>query len=228
MPLVLFSIVFMLLTSLAHAEPLLWQGEAPGGFHVQVRFSERKLPVDDALSVTVSLTFPSDYIPDIPTIRYNLLRNNFFGPSPFVFVDDRISPIQISGRVASQEVVFNLDPQLSGKYAFTFYTIPFHKIGHPDETVEIVSDLFLVEFEPSRLTREFDLVLAPLMPLENVVPVDLKPELRPHAQDQAERNAQVFRSKTLPMRYVYAVLAAGVIGAALVLAGRKRNKRKLS
>lgn len=185
------------------AEEIVWKKQA-SDFEVEVRISQKTLPVDQPLTVTVSLSYPDDYEPDIATLRYNLLKNNTFMAAPFIFTKDKVVT---AGN--NQTITFTLDPQVPGNYPLTFYQFSF--LSPTKESVSIPSEIFTVEFTPSTQTQAFALIPAPLMSLDNLMPVDIKPELQQAPKSNPNKIVEFFDNKSFPLKYIVGAIAAIVI-----------------
>lgn len=205
-------IIFCLLSWFipVEAEEIVWKARLPEDFAVEVRISEQKISIEDSLLITLLLHFPAVYQPDLSTIRYNLLKNNRFMPTPFLYTKEQVEPMRTENGQSSQKITFFLDPQIPGTHSLTFYEFPFIQIDNPQKKISIPSEIFTLTFTPAHNQQPFTIVTAPLMPVDTAFPVDLQVELRQQQMTTSPQALQAtLENKSFPLKYL-----AGIIGAA--------------
>lgn len=173
----------------------LWQKEAPGGFSATVKYLQDPIELTDLLPVHLTLHYPSTHQIDIKSLQYHLLQHAGVGVAPFILdhVDEKSTDIET-------DITFWLDPQVIGKQDFSFWNIPFHPKDKSDtKQVTILSDVFSIEIKTPPKTT-LDPLIAPLLPLSQVLPIDLTPENRRRYlanpqinQEEAQRNVKILR-----------------------------------
>lgn len=158
---------------LASESEIIWEGKSQEkGFSAEIKVSKAKLSLDENLEITLTLSYPNTYSPDIDTIRMNLLKYVGLGEPPFILEKEDQEIIE-----NKQIFHFTLDPQLPGSHFISLYQIPFlPKNSEKDKTVQIISTIFQIEVATPQEKENITAFIYPLLSLTQQFPITLNKE----------------------------------------------------
>ena len=206
----------------------------PGDFSAVTTVSESSIPLDQTVTADLVLKFPSTHHVDLDALRANLLRQNSLAEPPFTLSAEK-STIKPRGKdgIMEGKLSFTLDPQLLGTHPLTFYVVTFvpNEDSNKEQKVEVVSPIFYVTVNPAAGDFDFTGVVAPLLTLSPLLPVEIDTEnrmqfLKNPVMDKMEaiRNREIKQAATFPWQALAATLVFVIFVFALFVTQRRRGK----
>ncbi len=203
-----------------------WEKELSGGFSAQIDIPTTSITVEDLLPITLTLSYPETHTPDLDTIRMNLLKYVGLSEPPFALVDEKIKQ---EGK-KKLKATFILEPQVASLQFISLYNIPFlSNDGNPEQTKNIVSDIFQVEVALPKVEKDFYGLSYPLLPLTEQFPISLSSSNRKHLieskerfEENAQKSAQIIKNRTFP----WASLAGAFLFVLFLLIARMQPEKR--
>lgn len=184
-----------------------WTSGQKGQFIVKVAYPQADILLTDEFVLSLDLTYPKDYHPDVAAIKRNLLTSRSFDPFPFFINNIHEGAVKTDANGVSQlHLEFAMEPILNGKHSLTFYNISFlpNERGSLKKE-EIFSDVFQITVNPPKSDENFKGHPAALLDFSIPYPVEITPENRSTFIENPEflnmlekRNELILRNKTLP------------------------------
>ncbi|MBA3604296.1 MAG: hypothetical protein H0W50_11830 [Parachlamydiaceae bacterium] len=202
-------------------------------FAATVSLSEvlQPIPLPKNFVIDVDLVYPTDYHPDRDEMVDHLLRNSsIYQTSPFALINETEQKLTSSDpSLVYKKISYQLEPQLPGKYALTFYDIPFiPNDSNLEGRVEVISTIVYVDVVlPEAAVINLSSETAPLSSLSDRIPIELNSDLRAYiSRDQSTQNVEVFKNKELPWHFVLGSFFLLLLFACTVLMYNYSKKRK--
>lgn len=184
-----------------------WTGKHKDQFIAKVSYATADLTLNDQLVLSLDLTFPKEYHPDLPTIKKNLSTTRSFTLFPFFIQSIKDGPVQNGGNGSlKQHLEFVLDPIMTGSHTLTFFNIPF--LPNEEGTlqkVEIISDVFSFNISAPKINQNYRGTPAPLMDFSTPYPIEMSSENRKQFIDNPEllkklesANETILRNRSIP------------------------------
>lgn len=200
-------------------QALEWKQEA-GEFKAKASINKDHISLFDDLVLTLELSSPIGYQADPAKLRAQLLGNG--NDAPFRLVGESRQ---------GTSIVYSLSPQLPGTHYLTFWNIVFQPLAaHAGKPEELLSGILEVKVTMNGEQKIAPIVLAPLLPLQQIYPVDMDSENRinieydPAVEEtEAQRNRQIMAFKSIPWLEIVGFL--GVLVLALLM--KKKGKAAL-
>jgi hypothetical protein len=220
-------IVFFFLFSVSCLKAeITWLSHDNQGFSASASFSQKTMSLMEPLQITLTLTYPKTFHPDIEQIRMNLFQNIGIGETPFAPVNEHISsPETKKEGFLTQILTFILSPKMAGTHQLTFLDIPFDSDG---QSVHVMSGITTVTVTLPPSLSSIPPYEPPLMTFSEALPVDLSPSNRaslladPKLQlEEIHRNNILFKEKTIPWAGIILLIAAIIFA---VYAIKKKHK----
>ena len=201
------SKILLCVLALSFVSLVQWTGNQKDQFIAKVSIPSSTLSLEDQLILSLDLTYPKQYHPDLSAIKKNLSTTRSFGLFPFVIQHEKENPVQSTANGSlTQHVEFVLEPILTGNHTLTFFNIPF--IPNEQGTLQtetIISDVFTINVSSPQVNENYKGTIAPLMDFSTPYPVEMTPENRKKFLENPEvlkklesLNAAIMRNKSLP------------------------------
>lgn len=162
-------------------------------FDAKMTLSDDEISILEQLTVTLTLTYPPSYQPDLDAIGNHLLSYSGLGVRPFTLQKEEFSPPNFT---------FTLIPQREGDFTLTFYEIPF--TNEEGKTVKVLSPLAPITITSAPVEANYQGVLAPLLDFSKTLPISISPSNRNRLIDgeealkrERERNLEIFYQRQL-------------------------------
>lgn len=195
-------------------------------FSANVIIAKEEVSIPNDIIVELKLSYPSSYQVDIEKLKLHLLRHDPLKMPPFLL----LSLYQdVKKDVDAQTLLnlrFQLQPQLPGKFALSFFNISFMPNDPQSPIVEIVSDIFPIRVEmspwlvPSDVPVGLLLSLSPNFPI-TIVGDNFRRLFGPEAQQRVIKyNSEVLKKSLFPWWNLF------FIGAVILLSWFLRESVK--
>lgn len=160
-----------------------WEATDPAGFSVKGQISNPTLSLFDREIITLELTYPAGYQPDIQAIKESVRAPYGFSPFPFAIAHEKILPSEkLTEGNLKQVISFELNPRMVGSHNLSFNPIIFKSDGSPLKAPFNLAGgtITLTVVLPSDFVA-IDRYTPPLLPWPLLLPVDID------AKAQAQR-----------------------------------------
>ncbi len=189
------------------------------------------IPLPKNFVINVDLVYPADYHPDRDEMVDQLLRNSsIYQIIPFELINETEQKLNSSdSSLIHEKISYQIEPQIPGKYALTFYNFSFVPNGsNPEGRVDVASPIVYVDVVlPEAAGINLSAETAPLSSLSERIPIELNSDLRAYiSQDQSKHNVELFKNKELPWHFISGLffLLFLLSGSALMYKYSKKRK----
>jgi hypothetical protein len=174
---------------------------------VSLSDASQPLPLPKNFVVEVDLIYPDNYHPDRDLMVDQLLRNSsIYQTPPFALITETEQKlIAPHPSLVHEKISYQLEPQLPGKFALTFYEISFvPNDSSQGEPVGVPSTIVYVDVVlPEASVIKLDAEAAPFSTLSERIPIEMNNTLRIIiSQDQSTHNLELFKNRELPWHFV--------------------------
>ena len=184
-----------------------------GDFSVSITVNPTTIPIDQLLSVVIKVTYPEGFRLNEDLLKERMLESLNLVSKHIELVSETVSnPTKVKEKVLSQNIVYKLQPLISGNYFLNLLTIPFES---NDNKIEIVGDLIPITITlPYEEPKKIQQYASPLMPFSKGPIMNLSAENRIKYQDgpqilekEAVRNQQAFLQREFPFGKVISIMS---------------------
>lgn len=189
-----------------------WTQELPGGFRASVHVPKTRISIDEELILHLALEYPSTHLPDLDTIRMNLLKYVGVTEPPFALIGEKVEE---AGKGA-MKITFRMEPQLAKIHFVSFYDIPFVPL-EKGPTKKIISEIFEIDVFLPKIDPAYHGHAIGLLSLTEPLPIgmDIKNTQRiehpDRIQEEAKRSVSIVSSRSIPWTQMMGVLLFCII-----------------
>lgn len=189
-------------------------------FSVRSSLSTPSAAIGESLTLTLTLTSPEGFRPDIEKIKERLISYNGYGEPPFRITSLTEGQSEARNGKLSQQLTISLQPQTAGRYFLSPKVVEFTDGTSKAESVTVPAELFEVAIEDIPSTPPTAAMIAPFLDLDARLPVTLSYENRKLLlRDEAVRikegkmAAAEIESKAFPWSILIAFCAVVLVAA---------------
>jgi hypothetical protein len=197
MRIVLYVLTTLLFSS--HLNSAEWTQTKPEGAKATATLNADKPQLTDTLNLTLVIDVPSGYTVDAKKLGNQLVEYGEFVSRAWTILSEKTEQ---NGNTLT--ISYQISPKSPGKHYLTFHTIPLTPLDSKLPTLTIPSGIFAVDVQT--MGSEELLPIAPLMPLQNALPLDLDEENMLEQQqrtaEEARQNQNVLLEHSFPWHYL--------------------------
>lgn len=197
-----------------------WTQSTPAGFIAKAVISTNRATPSEAFKIDLWLTYPENYLIELDALKTNLLKHSPLALAPFTLIDSSIVATNKSKNSITQQIVFTLQPNLTGYFPLTFYDIRFLPKTDIENIVILISEIFHIQVALPLFDTN------PLLALSQELPITINStnlqNMQNEVKKEAIRNVQIAQQAALPWISIVSL----TVGTVLLLFLRKiREKR---
>lgn len=208
----IFTTIFVWVFHLScfSTETTTWEGSIENRFFATIQISSTHISLNEPLTVNVILKYPSTYLPNLKSMRKNLLSYAGLNPPPFALEKETVHT-EHHAENSTTQIEWILSPQTPGKHFLYLQTILFENTDKTKPPVTLISDVFKINVSLNPFQFQSNSYIAPLLSLTQTPPITMSAENKQLFQknpalsaQEIPRNLRLLKSKTLPWEMIFA------------------------
>jgi hypothetical protein len=200
-------------------------------FSAHVSISPEEITLDQHVTVTLKLSYPSSYHPDYQKLEENLLHKGDVEDQPFALINQNVSKATGTDTL-TETITYTLEPWHEGRIPISFRNIHFspkNTNGHAkdEKQIDIWAELLSVNILPTNSKSKSDILEPKLLPPPGNVTIGIDAATRHLLKNVNDSNKELSRNIDVLSRHSFPWITILCIAGLLGLGWITRKKWKL-